>query len=52
MEFSSFMIIKTKIVKTASEIANFMNFFIIDMIITTAITASIIFPSCGKLIRN
>ncbi|MCX7737592.1 MAG: hypothetical protein N2319_12900 [Candidatus Kapabacteria bacterium] len=52
MELSSFIIINTKIVRTASEIANFMNFFIRDITITTKITARITFPSGGRLRRN
>ncbi len=52
MEFSNLMIIKTKIVKTAKEIANFINFLIKETIITSKITDRIILPSRGRLSKN
>lgn len=49
IEVISLIIINTKIVRTAREIANFINFLIIATIMTIMITARTILPSGGRL---
>jgi hypothetical protein len=44
--------IKTKIVNTARDMANFINFLIKEIIITIRMIARMIFPSAGRFKTN